>query len=285
MLVSQNTKRQIDLFLINPSNSLVIESSVRGSGLEISYELIRKLLKLSDDYVLEDSQHFYKIEKDNNTVQIDSIRDLIKQLKLKSLNNKSINRVGLITDAHLMSEESQNSILKLLEEPPKDTIIILLTKSVNALKSTIISRSAVVKITKPTYVEFVQYYSVDKLNKDLKNKYDLADGNSDYYIKYMNDDIDISKSNEIILIKRFLSANKLDRLLMINEFCINKLAFDNLLFSMKNIIKIGLENSILKDNDQKKTWISYLRAVDVAETGSANSVNRKLLFTNLCLNM
>ncbi len=285
MLISQNTKRQIDLFLVNPSNSLVIESPVRGAGIEMSYGLIRKLLKLPDDYILENSHNFYKIEKDNNTVQIDSIRDLIKQLKLKSLNNNLINRIGLVTDAHLMSEESQNSILKLLEEPPSDTVIILLSQSLAALKPTIISRSAIIKITKPSYAEFIQYYSIDSKNMDIKNKFDLTDGNSDYYVKYLSDEIDISKSEDIILIKKFLSANKLDRLLMINDFCISKNVFDNLLFTMKNMVKIGLDNSIIKNNNQQKFWISYLKAIETTETGSVHSVNRKLLFTNLCLNM
>ncbi|HUY53459.1 MAG TPA: hypothetical protein VMV24_02700 [Candidatus Dormibacteraeota bacterium] len=285
MLISQNTKRQIDLFLVNPSNSLVIESPVRGAGIEISYQLIRKLLKLPDDYVVENSQHFYKIEKDNNTVQIDSIRDLIKQFKLKSLNNKVINRIGLVNDAHLMSEESQNSILKLLEEPPSDTVIILLTRSLALLKSTILSRSAVIKITKPSYSEFIQFYSKNSENSDLKNKFDLTDGNSDFYIEYLNNEVDISKSEDIILIKKFLSSNKLDRLLMINDFCTNKIVFDNLLFTMKNMVKIGLDNSIIKHTNQYKFWISYLKAIETTETGSIHSVNRKLLFTNLCLNM
>jgi hypothetical protein len=218
-------------------------------------------------------------------VSIDSIRELIKKLKLKSLAKKSINRVGLIIDAELMSEESQNAILKLLEEPPRDTVIILLTKSFGALKPTIRSRTALIKITKPSYLEFVDHYSSNKLTSDLKNKYDLADGNSDYYNKYINEDIDISSSEDIILIKKFLSASKSDRLLMINDFCNNKLVFETLLFSLKSIIKIGLENSIKNENNQTKMWISYLKAIEKTETGFNSSVNRKLLFTNLCLNM
>jgi len=285
MLTSQNTKKQIDMFLTNPANALVIESPMREAGLEITYQLIRNLLGLKPDYILENSQYFYKIERDKSTVSIDSIRELIKKLKLKSLATKSINRVGLITDAELMSEVSQNAILKLLEEPPRDTVIILLTKSFGSLKPTIRSRTALIKITKPSYLEFVDHYSSNKLTSDLKNKYDLADGNSDYYNKYINEDIDLSSSEDIILIKKFLSASKSDRLLMINDFCNNKLVFETLLFSLKSIIKIGLENSIKNENNQTKMWISYLKAIENTETGFNSSVNRKLLFTNLCLNM
>ena len=53
MLTSQNTKKQIDMFLTNPANALVIESPMREAGLEITYKLIRNLLGLKPDYILE----------------------------------------------------------------------------------------------------------------------------------------------------------------------------------------------------------------------------------------
>jgi DNA polymerase-3 subunit delta' len=285
MLVAQNTKKQIDLYLGNPANALVIESPVTGSGLELSEMIIKSLLGLSDKYVIENYPYFYKIEKDKNTVKIDSIRDLVKKLKLKSLSDKTISRVALITDAELMSEESQNSILKLLEEPPTDTVIILLTKAISALKPTILSRSAQIKIIKPSYDEFVNFYSSNKASGDLKNTYDFAGGNSDYYTKYINDNVDLSNNPDIILIKKFLAGNRLERLLLINDFCNSKVVFENLLYSLKNVVKIGLDNSIQRSSTQTKMWLHYLKAIEITETGLAKSVNRKLLFTNLCLNM
>jgi len=286
MLISNSSKKQIDLFLKNPGNSLIIESTAQESGLEITYDLIKKLLELSENYDLDKYDYFYKVQRSKtNTVTIEDIRELIKKLNLKSLNNKAINRVCLITDSELMSEESQNSILKLLEEPPKDTVIILLTKTVNSLKPTILSRSAVIKLAKPSYDEFTKYYSNNKLGEDSKNKYDLTDGNSDYFNKYIDQTIDLSNDHDVLLIKNFLSANKLDRLLMINDFCSNSLIFENLIFTLRNIIKIGLNNSIQKNNNQTKMWISYLKAIEMTENGFKNLVNRKLLFTNLCLNM
>jgi hypothetical protein len=286
MLISKGSKKQIDLFLKDPSNSLVIESNAQESGIEITNDLVKKLLGLNENNDLENYSYFYKIEKNKkNTVAIDDIRDLIKKLTLKSLNKNQINRVALIIDGELMSEEAQNSILKLLEEPPKDTVIIILTKSIKALKPTIISRSAIIKLTKPTYDEFTQYFSNDDSEQDSKNKYDLTDGNSDYFNKYLEKNVNLSSSDDIILIKKFLASNKLDRLLMINDFCSDNLIFENLIFTLRNIIKIGLDNSIQKNNNQTKMWISYLKAIEMTENGFASLVNRKLLFTNLCLNM
>ncbi|MCA9386664.1 hypothetical protein KC669_01375 [Candidatus Dojkabacteria bacterium] len=49
-------------------------------------------------------------------------------------------RLGLIYNAHLLTVQAQNSILKLVEEPNHNTFIVLTTHSKNNLLDTIISR-------------------------------------------------------------------------------------------------------------------------------------------------
>lgn len=49
-------------------------------------------------------------------------------------------RCAIINDAHLMTEEAQNSLLKLLEEPPARGILILVTENPQGLLDTIHSR-------------------------------------------------------------------------------------------------------------------------------------------------
>ncbi|MFZ1519377.1 MAG: AAA family ATPase [Ignavibacteriaceae bacterium] len=73
-----------------------------------------------------------------NIIKINSIRDIHKYL---SLNYDDVQfRVILISQAHLMNEESQNSLLKNLEEPPEGVIFILCTDSPEKLRETIRSR-------------------------------------------------------------------------------------------------------------------------------------------------
>lgn len=73
-----------------------------------------------------------------NLIKVSSIRDIKKFL---SLNYDDINyRVILISQAHLMNEESQNALLKNLEEPPKGVIFILTTSAHEKLRETIKSR-------------------------------------------------------------------------------------------------------------------------------------------------
>ena len=76
-----------------------------------------------------------------NRILIQSIRELRKNLYLKS--ESSGRKVVLVFDAHLLSAgqgEAANAFLKLLEEPPSNTTIVIVTDHVELLLPTIISR-------------------------------------------------------------------------------------------------------------------------------------------------
>lgn len=71
------------------------------------------------------------------TIGIDRIRELRRISNLKPLEGL---RVVIITNAHNMTAEASNSLLKILEEPPEFMHIVLITSRINTLLPTIISR-------------------------------------------------------------------------------------------------------------------------------------------------
>lgn len=89
---------------------------------------------------------FYKIQLPGaNTIPINAIRDLRKTLVLRSIEKGR--KVVLIFDAHLLSTqqgESANALLKLLEEPPPGTTLILVTDHRSELLPTVLSRCQIV---------------------------------------------------------------------------------------------------------------------------------------------
>ena len=56
------------------------------------------------------------------------------------------NKVAVITNAHTMNDESQNALLKSLEEPSPNTFIIILTNRHKSLLNTIYSRCQVINV-------------------------------------------------------------------------------------------------------------------------------------------
>lgn len=71
-------------------------------------------------------------------------------------------RVFIIEDANRMNEQAQNALLKVLEEPPKNVIFILLTPSKTVLLDTIISRCALLSLTNEYSNDIPHYETASK---------------------------------------------------------------------------------------------------------------------------
>lgn len=79
------------------------------------------------------------IEKDaarNNGV--DKIRAIIDEAGLQSLDSKY--KIFIIDECHMITTEGWNAMLKILEEPPKNTIFIFCTTDPQKIPATILSR-------------------------------------------------------------------------------------------------------------------------------------------------
>lgn len=74
----------------------------------------------------------------DNVITIAQIRDLEKYIYLKPYELKK--KLFIICEAECLGEESSNALLKTLEEPPADSVIILIASLAKALLSTISSR-------------------------------------------------------------------------------------------------------------------------------------------------
>lgn len=81
-----------------------------------------------------------------------SIRALVGQAHLTP-NGQA--RLILIVDAHLLTEIMQNTLLKILEEPPSRAILVLVTNQPNRLLPTILSRLSQLSPSKQSLSEAV----------------------------------------------------------------------------------------------------------------------------------
>lgn len=82
-------------------------------------------------------------DKDGGSVKVEGIRSIIKDAGLRPYEARK--KVYVIDGADLMTDEASNALLKTLEEPPSEAVIILLAENLGALLPTIVSRSQVVR--------------------------------------------------------------------------------------------------------------------------------------------
>ncbi len=169
--------------------------------------------------VLDLEEIIHTIEKVNKDILVNKSLSLLIGLdeKSKSIGVKNISELSMwnslksdtgiklaaINQAHLLTEEAQNSLLKILEEPSNNTIIILITNNTEELLNTIRSRCLIInlqediQITQFQNILFMNFFErstyfsqiskqdriecmklISQLLKDLVNKRDDYERNS-----------------------------------------------------------------------------------------------------------
>jgi DNA polymerase-3 subunit delta' len=93
--------------------------------------------------ILQHPDLLYIKPKKNGTIKIDEIREAKEKLRLKPY--EALLSVCLIEDAHRMTEQASNALLKLLEEPPGESMLILVSDKKENLLPTVLSRCTEVR--------------------------------------------------------------------------------------------------------------------------------------------
>ena len=78
------------------------------------------------------------ISPEGGTIKIDRVRELCRSLSYPPY--ESLTRVVVIEDVHTMRPEAANSLLKTLEEPPENNLLILTAGAGTEVLATIVSR-------------------------------------------------------------------------------------------------------------------------------------------------
>lgn len=115
--------------------------------------------------------------KKAGTLDVAEIRKIVPFLRLSSSDGGW--RVVLVDDADMMGRGAQNAILKILEEPPPKTLIILIAHRPGALIPTIRSRARTLLFKSPSFENFEKILHVlgqSSLNlQEMKTLYNLAE--------------------------------------------------------------------------------------------------------------
>lgn len=129
-----------------------LESQIRNSSVFHAYLFIgpksvgkftlaklfaQTLLKAEDSAKLKYHPDFLLVENRNSPVSIETVRQIERKLSFSPSYSKK--KVVVFEEAAFLTLEAQNALLKTLEEPPKHSVIILVSQRENFLP-TILSR-------------------------------------------------------------------------------------------------------------------------------------------------
>jgi DNA polymerase III delta prime subunit len=133
-----------------------MQSVIILGHIEQTREKAAEILKLNKIY--EFDQEIFSSEK---TIGIANIRKLQKNIFLKPL--QSDKKAVILESFFGATIDAQNAFLKILEEPPASTIILILTTSLDFILPTVLSRCNLIDLTRKREISQIE----DQINSDL----------------------------------------------------------------------------------------------------------------------
>ena len=105
--------------------------------------------KACQQFIAKSQPDFISLEPEEagKSIKIDQVRELVSHLSLASHHGGY--RVAMIAPAEALNPAAANSLLKSLEEPPAQTVLILVTSRLSALLPTIRSRCQHIHFQRP----------------------------------------------------------------------------------------------------------------------------------------
>lgn len=91
--------------------------------------------------------HWVRRPEDRRTISVDQVREIAERLAMTSMRRGR--RVAIVTPAHAMTPNAQNALLKTLEEPAADTLLMLVSSRPSALLPTLRSRCQRIDLPRP----------------------------------------------------------------------------------------------------------------------------------------
>ena len=223
-------------------------------------------------------------EDGKKNIAVSQIRDLRNQTVIKP--HSALKRVFVIDCADTMNANAQNALLKVLEEPPKTVMFILIAESKSALLDTIISRCVTLSLTVPEFSVACQYIKskTDFEEELIKDALTSEKNNIGRALDVLNGTK--SDGNDADVEAFLNSAINCDRYSMLKialNYQKNRIEADKFIKDLKFLIakKIRLSpGSILS-----KPLLSIYEELGEFQSSLITNINLSLLFSNLTSSM
>ena len=194
---------------INNEKKLV-QSYIIGNT---KYDLIKEELNQVFESFFFNGENAYNIDiqilkNDEEKISKNEISDLLENIyKTSQFNNK---KIYVIDECEKLNDSTYNALLKTLEEPPNGVYAFLITKNIDAVKSTIVSRCQKIFISNISEDINSEYYEIaDEMISELeKNELSFIFKDYIFYNK-------IKDKNELYLILKII-LNKYNQNLSIS---------------------------------------------------------------------
>lgn len=286
-LLHDRCKQQCAQFIAAPHHALLLVGPDGTGKTTIARYITTNVLKIEASK-LASYPYFLCIDTEPGAnISIDTVRSIHKFLQLKTSGGESIRRAVLVEHADGLTSEAQNALLKLLEEPPADTLIILTVQGKRALLPTIMSRVQVMSIQMPDEQSVRRYFAKSGNSEDdITKAYFLSGGLPGLMCSLLNGDAEHPLAAQVSTAKALLQKTTFERLAMVDSLTKQRGDLAKLLDALLRIAMTGIKQAASKgDAHTIAQWHRIRKEITEAKDAIAGSANAKLVLTKMLLHM
>lgn len=282
MLVLHNASAvAVQSFVKSPSHGLLVVGD-EGAGkktvaIHITEQLLGRPVSLPDPSV------WY--EEGLQAISIERMRTLQQFLRLRVPGQGSIRRIALIESADKMTHEAQNALLKTLEEPPQDTVIILTSSQPRRLLPTVLSRLHLLRLQPISVDQALDLFKTAE-RASVVRAYHLADGLPGLMNALLEDGEAHSLSQAAKLAKHWLTSTHYERLLTVDRLLKNPEGALQFLNALEKVCHYGMVQAVKTDKTpQSQKLHRALKQTLQAQHDIVLKATPKLVLTSLALSV
>lgn len=277
-----STKLSFERFVASPSHSVMLVGSAGAGKGTVAKQLISQVLESDAD--ITKNPYFLHISPDKNAISIEAIRQAHEFVRLKTTGDKTWRRAILVEDAHYLTTEAQNAFLKLLEEPPADTLIVLTSLSESSVLPTISSRTQQIRVKALSKEATLAYFDKDEL--DTTKAFYMSGGQIGLMTQLLNAEENAEVLRYVDAAKQFLQKSSFDKLVFIDQFTKQKDNVEQLLWALLAVSKAALYQAAQQDRQPLiNRWRITIQAILKAQDSLPSHPLPKLLLTDLSLQL
>ncbi|HET7320521.1 MAG TPA: AAA family ATPase [Candidatus Saccharimonadales bacterium] len=279
-ILHPQTVQQLEAMGSRPPHAVLVAGQPGIGKATVAITLAEQALNLAEGKLATYPYARHIRPVDNKAIGIENIRELEHFLSLKIPGSKPISRVVIIEDAHLMTTESQNALLKQLEEPPADTVIILTSAHEQALLPTIRSRVQTLMVKKPGQPEVMLFFAGRAAESEVKQAVAISGGLPGLTAAMLSGDEAHPLMEAVSTARHLLQATPYERMLKVDDLAKQREASRDMCFVLMQMAHTAIANG-----SPSPRWQNILQAAYTAQEQLLASGQPKLVLSNLMLNL
>jgi len=284
LILHTRTKDQVERYIAQPSHAVMLVGNNGVGKATLAAHMVESALGLEPGTI---GQYPYvtTITPEKDSISIESIRQLQRFLQLKTVGTRPLRRAVIINHAEALTTEAQNAYLKLLEEPPADTLMVLTADNQRALLPTILSRVQLLTVYTPSEEALKNYFgSLGKQPAAISQAFFLSGGLPGLMSALLDDDQTHPLSSGVAQAKEILQKQTFERLAMVEGLSKKREEARYVVQALQHIAQTCLDQAATKGDQAKlKQWHRILKVSTEADQALGQSANTKLVLSNLML--